>query len=207
MKLTPQEQQTLDAYNKNATMFASTRSKKKDWWEEKTKFRYYLPKGKILDIGSAGGRDANDFIEMGYEYLGIDISEEMIREAKRISPEAIFLRKSVYELDFPKDSFDGFWATAILLHMPKTRIDEALKSIHNVVINNGIGFISLKKGEGERFVEGDQYGLPYKRFFSFWQEDEFKVALSRNNFTVLESYELEHSNKKWLAFFVKVNKI
>lgn len=206
MKLTSVEQQTLDAYNKNAAIFAATRNIKNDWLQEKNKFKQYLPKGKILEIGSGGGRDANDLMAMGYEYTGIEISEGLISEAKKIAPKATFLFQSVYELSFPKDTFDGFWTCAVLLHMPKARISEALKSIHNVVKNGGIGFISLKRGEGEKFTEGDHVGISYKRFFSFWHEDEFTSILQKNYFEILESYELEHSNKRWLTFFVKVNK-
>jgi hypothetical protein len=89
--------------------------------------------------------------------------------------------------------------------MPKDRMSEALQSIHKVIKKGGIGFISLKKGEGERFVEGDHTGkIQYKRFFSFWEEEEFTNVLQNNHFEVLESYETDHSNKKWLVFFVKV---
>jgi ubiquinone/menaquinone biosynthesis C-methylase UbiE len=206
MKLTIQEQQTLDAYNKNAAIFAETRNKKRTWIKEKEKLRQYLPSGKILDIGSGSGKHTNDLMNMGYEYIGIEVSEKLIKEAEKYFPKATFLLQSVYELNFPEDTFDGFWACAILLHLPKARIDEALKCIYKVIKNEGIGFISLKKGKGEKFVEGDHYGINYKRFFSFWQENEFKKVLHTNNFEVLESYELEYSNKRWLAFFVKVNK-
>lgn len=203
MKLTSQEQETLDAYNKNATAFATSRNKKGDWEQEKKKFNQYVPHGKILEVGCGGGRDAKDLLKMGYDYVGTDISEGLLKEAQKNNPTATFLKQSVYELDFPENTFDGFWACAVLLHMPKERMKEALHSIHTVLKDGGIGFISLKKGEGQGFVEGDHVGISYKRFFSFWEEDEFKSILEENGFEVVESYELEHSNKPWLVFFVK----
>lgn len=206
MKLTNVEQQTLDAYNKNAVTFASTRRHEENWLQERNKFKQYLSKGKILDIGSGGGRDAKDLMAMGYKYIGIEISKNLIYEAEKYAPKANFLLQSVYDLKFPKDTFDGFWACAVLLHIPKARISEVLRNIHHVVKNGGIGFVSIKKGEGERFVEGDHIGIPYKRFFSFWYEDEFASILQKNGFEVLESYELKHTDKMWLSFFVKVNK-
>lgn len=42
-----------------------------------------MPAGKILEVGSGGGRDAKDLIEMGYEYIGIDISKGLLEEAKK----------------------------------------------------------------------------------------------------------------------------
>src|SRR3989344_37116 len=199
MKLTPQEKLTIEAYDQNATTWAQSRNKKGDWAKEKETFKEYLPSGKVLEIGSGGGRDAKDLIEMGYEYTGTDISKGLLEEARKNNPKATFLLQSVYELDFPEKTFDGFWACAVLLHMPKDRMSEALKSIHNVIKKGGIGFISLKKGEGEKFVEGDHVGIAYKRFFSFWEEDEFTSYLEQNNFEILKSYKLEHSAKPWLS--------
>ncbi len=202
MKLTPQEQQTVDAYDVNATAWADSRDKQGVWGNEKNKFHSYLPQGKIVEIGSGGGRDAKDLIAMGYEYIGTDISKGLLEVAKKNNPAVTFFLKSVYELDFPEKSFDGFWASAVLLHMPKNRIDEALQNIKHILKPGGIGFISLKKGDGEKFVEGDHVGISYKRFFSFYKQEEFAEVLKRNNFEILESYEFDHSNKKWLAFFI-----
>lgn len=204
MKLTKQEKETMEAYDQNATAWADSRNVKGYWKEEKEKFYTYLPVGKILEVGAGGGRDAREFIEKGYDYIGTDISRGLLSEARKNNPGVVFLEQSLYELDFPQNTFDGVWACATLLHMPKDRIDEALQSIKRVMKDDGIIGITLKKGEGERFVEGDHVGMNYKRFFSFYEEDEFTNILKRNGFEVLESYETRHSNKAWLVFFARV---
>ena len=204
MKLSLQEQETIDAYNQNASAFSKSRNKVGAWLEEKQKLKTLLKQGKILDIGCGSGRDAKELINLGFEYIGIDYSEKLLEESRKNNPGVLFLKQSVYELDFPKNSFDSFWACAILLHMPKDKINNALKSIHGVMKTGAIGCITLKKGEGEKFVDDDHSGIQYKRFFSFYQQDEFINILNRNNFDVLESYEKDRSNKKWLVFFVSV---
>jgi ubiquinone/menaquinone biosynthesis C-methylase UbiE len=206
MKLTQQEQVTIEAYDQNAAAWSDSRNVKGYWREELDTFYSYLPEGKVLEVGAGGGRDAKEFISHGYEYVGTDISKGLLAEARKHNPGVQFLEQSVYELDFPENTFDGFWACATLLHMPKDRIDQALQSIHTVVRDQGIGAITLKKGDGERFVEGDHVGLSYRRFFAFYQEEEFARILDRNKFEVIESYETEHSNKPWLVFFVKIRK-
>lgn len=203
MKLTSQEQQTIDSYNQNASAFTKSRDEEKVWQEEKLKLKFYIKNGKVLDIGSGSGRDAKDLMQLGYEYVGVDYSDSLLNESRKNNPGILFLKQNVYELHFPQNSFDLFWACAILLHIPKERIDVALQSIHNVVKKGAIGCITLKKGEGEKFIEGDHTGIGYKRFFSFYLEDEFKTILNKNNFEVLVSYETSHSNKIWLVFFVK----
>lgn len=204
MKLTPQEQKTIDAYEKNAKAWASSRNDADYWQKEKRLFKKYLPTGKVLEVGAGGGRDAKDLIALGYSYIGTDISNGLLNEARINVPQAHFEIQSVYELDFLEESFDGVWACAVLLHMPKNRIDEALKSIRRVMKTGGTMCITLKMGTGERFVSGDHTGgIDYERFFSFYEDDEFRSILKRNEFEVLKSYVTDHSNKKWLVFFVK----
>lgn len=204
MELTDEEKQTIASYDTNAKVWAKSRNIKKFWLEEKEKFKKYLPQGKVIEIGSGGGRDSIDLMKMGYEYVGTDISKGLLNEAKKNNPSATFLQQSVYDLITPPKLYDGFWACAVLLHIPKKRMDEALKSIYKVIKKNGVGFISLKKGKRERFVKGDHAGIDYKRFFSFWDKNEFSLRLKENKFEILESYELIHSHRPWLVFFVKV---
>lgn len=149
MKLTQEEKLTIKAYDDNAKAWADSRNIQGDWAKQKETFKKYLPTGKVLEIGSGGGRDTKDLIAMGYEYTGTDISKGLLVEAKKNNPNAKFLLKSVYDLDFPAGSFDGFWACAVLLHMPKDRMSEALKSIHQVLKKEESALSRLKKA-GER---------------------------------------------------------
>lgn len=200
--LSTEEQHTIDSYNANAHAFASSRSDESSWLIEKQKLITFHPKGSIIDIGSGGGRDAKFFIRNGYEYVGIDYSDGLLHEARKINPGVQFYKQSVYQLDFPPNTFDLFWACAVLLHVPKQKMDTALQSISRVIKSGAVGCITLKKGEGERIVAGDHKGLNYSRFFSFYEQDEFAAVLERNRFIIKESYVTDHSHKKWLVYFV-----
>lgn len=159
-----------------------------------------MPKGKIIEIGSGGGRDAQMLISMGYDYIGTDVSQTLLEVAQENNPGARFVYQSVYELNFPNEKFDGFWTAATLLHIPKSRIDEALQSIKNVLKDDAVGFISLKEGEREEIV--DQY--EGKRFFAFYSMEEFEEVLKRNNFEVLWKLRQPVSeNTIWLQFIVR----
>ncbi len=200
MNLAREELDTVNTYNKNSSEWASKHSTKGFWSEEMNKFHDLLPSGKILEIGAGGGRDARELIGIGYDYTGVDVSEGLLKEAKKNCPEGKFLQQSIYELDFLPDYFDGFWTSATLLHIPKNRIDEALSKINEVVKSKGVGFISIKKGKGER-IEDDEG----PRLFSYYQEKEFKNILNRNNFEIIEFKEKEMSEKTiWLIYFVRV---
>lgn len=202
VRLTREEQETLGSYNKYGEQWAESHLDFDFWAPELERFKKYLPSGKILEIGSGGGRDARELIKKGYNYIGTDISEGLLKAAKKYNPGAKFLLKSVYDLDFPENSFDGFWACAVLLHIPKNRIDKALKQIHRIVRLGGTGFVSVKKGRGERAtVEQPPDG---KRFFSYYSLEQFQEVLLRNDFEILYSKERKKTKKTtWLIYFVR----
>ena len=201
MELTAEEKITLETYNATAKQWSEKHATVGFWKEEMGTFRKLLPSGKILEIGSGGGRDAKELIALGYEYVGTDISTGLIEVAKRENPHATFLSQSVYELDFPEGTkFDGFWASAVLLHIPKVRINAALQHIKKFMRDGAVGFISLKQGDGERIEED-------KRFFVYYYEEEFRQVLQGNSFEVVQTTVRSMSGKTtWLCFFVRVHK-
>jgi SAM-dependent methyltransferase len=201
MELTAEEKITLETYNTTAKQWSVKHATVGFWKEEMEIFRKLLPNGKILEIGSGGGRDAKELIALGYEYVGTDISTGLIEVAKKENLTATLLVQSVYDLDFLEGTqFDGFWASAVLLHIPKARIDTVLQRIRRFMRAGAVGFISLKQGEGERLEED-------KRFFVYYSEEEFRQVLQRNNFEVVETTTRPMSEKTtWLCFFVRVYK-
>lgn len=199
IELTPEEHLTLDTYNAIAPEWAKSHSTKDFWKQELGVFNKYLPSGKVIEIGCGGGRDAEVLSESGYDYIGTDISEGLLEEARKRNPNLTFYHQSVYELNFPVNHFDGFWASASLLHIPKYRAIEVLQRIHRIVRPNGIGFISLKQGEGEEILEG--------RYFVYYSTAAFSNILMASRFHLLESTSKSMSPKTtWLNFFVQVKK-
>src|SRR3989338_5464666 len=101
--LTPQELQTLNAYD---TFLAKTRTTKHGditfWQKQFHLFTSFLPSGTILDLGCGAGRDALLFAtNTAYRYVGVDLSSKMLDEARKIAPEADFRQMNMYNLDFP----------------------------------------------------------------------------------------------------------
>jgi SAM-dependent methyltransferase len=53
-----------------------------------------------------------------------------------------------------EDEFDGVWACASLLHVPKSRIDGVLRRLSRALKVGGILYMSFKKGDGESVRDG-----------------------------------------------------
>ncbi len=205
MKLTKQEKITIKSYDANALEWSNKHLNPSDWKDELKTFNKYLPKGKVIEFGCGGGRDAKPLSGLGYKYLGTDVSKGFLKEAKKNNPKLKFIYKSLYKLDFKQNEFDGFWASAVFLHIPKDRMDLVLKNITKIIRPDGIGFISVKEGKGELLESDDVEGL--ERLWSYYTLEGFGGLLGRNNFKVLQKYRKKASEKTtWLIYFVKVIK-
>lgn len=203
-EFTPEELLTIASYDRTAKEWTRNHSTADFWASEFTRFKTYLPKGKILELGAGGGRDARLFIDGGYYYIGTDVSGGLLEQARIANPTGLFLRQSIYNLVFPKDYFDGFWASAVLLHIPKNRLKEALEKINHVTRKSGIGFISIKEGQGEKIEEDLEYG---EKLFSYFSDEEFATYLYDCNFDVLWHQRRPMSEKTiWLTYLVETRK-
>lgn len=200
--LTPQEQGTISTYDKIAHEYAVSRSKIILWKPEMNLLKDLLPTGHLLEIGAGSGRDCKELIKLGYKYTGIEPSGGLLAIARQQNPDARFDHNTLYDLNY-KEKFDGFWCTAVLLHVPRNRIDEALQTIGRNLKSGAIGFITIKEGIGEQ-VRIESEDPTSRLFFTYWDTESFKAVLHRNGYEVLREGRRIHLDVDWLTYHVRV---
>jgi len=213
IKLTAEEQETLATYDREAQEWSITHDRIEFWQQEVAELQELLPSGSLIEIGAGGGRDARLLIAAGYDYLGTDISQPMLDEAKSRNPEAKYEQKSIYELDYPAETFDGFWMSNTLHHVPKRRVPKALRSLHRILKPGAIGFLSVKEGTGEKMTDQVAEAATegsYRRFFSFFRKQELQELLEENGFDIVQSnlyrpgtHVVMNKKTTWLTMFVR----
>ncbi len=120
------------------------------------------PNSLILDLGCGSGRDSRYFLDQGHRIVAVDPVETIAACAAKYLGHPVRVQKAE-EID-EKDTFDGIWACASLLHIPKSRMKATFQAINNALKPGGIWFMSFKKGESEsrdqkqRFF--NNYSLP-----------------------------------------------
>lgn len=191
------------AYNKIANDWFKDH-KESDWWADSAyKFLGYLQKAdRILDVGCGAGLKTRYLIEKGFNVIGIDFSEEMIRLAKDYCPEGEFYVKDIREplnLGF----FDGIFAQAVLLHIPKSEVIEVIVEFKNSLKENGYLYLAVKEQrpdeKDEQIVEENDYGYKYERFFSFFTLPEIKDYLSQLNMKVVHDNVISREDTNWIV--------
>jgi SAM-dependent methyltransferase len=63
--------------------------------------QHRITKGLVVDLGCGSGIWAAEVIRAGYDVLGVDQSEAMIRLARKKAPEAKFIRASFLDVPLP----------------------------------------------------------------------------------------------------------
>lgn len=147
-------------------------------------FLSLLPKpAKILDVGCGGGQDSKFLSENGCDVLGIDISAEMIKLARKYSPKSNFILTDVHEL--PKATeYDGIWCSRVFHHISMDKQRAFLNKLNTLLKKGGIlhitSAVSDKKADYEAFDAGEDKILK-KRL----TEESFKELLGSHNFEIL----------------------
>lgn len=202
------DQSTVEAYNKIAGEFHS-RNNAPLYEELYALFASHIKSGDhILDIGCGTGRDAEELVKLGLEYTGIDASEGMLAIARGRVKAGRFILGNFYKLNFPDNTFDGFWAAASFLHAPKTDMPILLQEAKRVTKSNGIGFISLKQKTlmDEGYIKETKAG-GIERYFAFYTKEEFKNILEKYAFEILSTrIKIEKDGTNWLCSIVKSKK-
>lgn len=155
---------TLKYYNKNAQSFASGTVSVK-FTEVQDKFLEKLnPDAYILDFGCGAGRDTKYFLSRGYQVDAIDGSEQLCRIASEYT--GIKVRQMLFQELDEKEKYDGIWACASILHLPKKQLREVLENMYAALKSEGWIYTSFKYGEFEVERNG--------RYFTDFTTDTFK---------------------------------
>lgn len=159
---------------------------------------------RVLDLGCGSGIQSKQLYDGGLSVVGLDLSPKMVDRARKRVPEAKFVVGDIAKLSFPKNSFDGIYARAALLHIPKNLIPKVLELVHKILKVNGVFYLTVKEGTGEMEVKSIEKGQKVKRFFSFFKVKELRRLLESSNFQVLKISRIKTSTPTyWLEVFVK----
>jgi SAM-dependent methyltransferase len=155
--------------------------------------------GRILDAGCGSGRDAREFLRRGYEVTAIDASSVLARVAsERTGVHVTVLRFEDMSWD---SKFDGVWACASLLHVPRADIDGVFNRFIKALRPGGGWYVSFKLGEAEEFRES--------RLFSDYTEQSLRELVRRHpqlelaRGWVTDDARAERVGHRWLNALLK----
>ena len=197
---------TQESYDNTAEEYSGNTQKLGTELKAQSFLSVLKPDSHILDLGCGPGRDANYFISKGYEVTGVDISSKMVEIAKRAAPEATFVVSDIEGFSYSENTYDAVWASASLLHIPKSDFASVLTKIRQCLKPKGIFYLSMKKGQGEELKPDMRYG-GQEKFWNYVEEEELVELVKTQGFQILEHTTYEQSTNyqthPWIALLCK----
>jgi SAM-dependent methyltransferase len=151
------DEATLQFYRDNARSYAERATTPSVRLKN---FLALLPQaGSILELGCGAGNHSVEILAGGFQLRATDGSPEMAEIAsRRLSHPVETLRFD--ELD-AQDAYDGVWASACLLHVPRDDLAAILRRIYQALKPAGFFYASFKVGESDgRDNLGRYYNYP-----------------------------------------------
>jgi SAM-dependent methyltransferase len=148
---------TLQFYRRNAEAYA-------DWTKAPSaRLKGFLallpPEGSILELGCGAGNHSADMLAAGFKLRATDGSPEMAEIASRKLGHTV--ETMLFDELNENEAYDGVWASACLLHVPRDELARILQRISRALKPEGIFYASFKVGEGDgRDNLGRYYNYP-----------------------------------------------
>lgn len=190
---------TLNYYNKFANEFTHG-TFSVDFSEIQQRFMDKLMSGAyILDFGCGSGRDTKSFIECGFRVDAADGSEEMCKFASANT--GIDVKHMLFQELCEVDRYDGIWACASILHLPKGELKQVLLKMSKALKNDGVIYTSFKYGD----YEGERNG----RYFSDFTIESFMDFCDDIEDLIIEEYWITtdvrpgRGDEKWMNLILR----
>ena len=195
------DEDTVRSYDASATEYAAEAATMPEWVvREIDAFVDALDgTGRILEIGSGGGRDARELERRGLSVRCTDVAQGFVDLLRADSLEADQLDPLTDDLADPRHpdtSYDGVWSCACLLHVARDDLVTVLGRLADATRSAGRIHASFKEGDGD--VRSTSSTDSRRRYIdTLWREPELRAQFAAAGWVVDEIDS--HGNKPWLA--------
>jgi 2-polyprenyl-3-methyl-5-hydroxy-6-metoxy-1,4-benzoquinol methylase len=139
------------------------------------------PAGRVLEVGSGGGRDALAMERLGLVVRRTDITPGFVELLRERGHACDLVDPRVDDLSSPDGPYDAVWANASLLHVARQDLPTVLSRLAAVVRDGGLLRISLKEGDGDGWSTHGSIRSP--RHFTYWRADDLRTVVEGAGWT------------------------
>jgi SAM-dependent methyltransferase len=155
--------------------------------------------GRILEIGSGGGRDASELQRRGLSVRCTDVAQgfvDLLRadgfEADRLDP----LTDELADPRHPDGHYDGVWSCACLFHVSREDLVTVLGRLARATRSGGRIHASFKEGDGE--VRSTSTTDARRRYTeTMWRVPDLRSQFMAADWVV--DHVGSHGDTPWLA--------
>ncbi len=143
--------------------------------------------GRVLEIGTGGGRDALELEKRGISVRRTDISKGFVELLRKSGFEADLLDPLTDELADPRrpgTTYDVIWACACLIHVSREDFGTVLGRLAEATRTGGRLHASVREGDGEDVSTHGSAAAPRRYFETYWRQPALRSALTDSGWIV-----------------------
>ncbi|NKI94215.1 class I SAM-dependent methyltransferase [Rhizobacter sp. SG703] len=150
------------------------------------------PGGRVLEIGSGPGRDADVLESLGLAVRRTDATQAFIDLMAERGQRAELLNVVTDELGGP---YDGVLAMGVLIHVDRNQTDAVLRKIHAALRPGGAFLAAMREGEGE--TTGEYHTV-------CWTRERFTERLAAAGLSVVwDADSVGRDGNNWIIYLAR----
>jgi 2-polyprenyl-3-methyl-5-hydroxy-6-metoxy-1,4-benzoquinol methylase len=150
------------------------------------------PGGRVLEVGSGPGRDADVLESLGFAVRRTDATQAFVDLMLERGKHAELLNVVTDELGGP---YDGVLAMGVLIHVDRNQTDAVLRKIHIALRPGGALLAAMRKGEGE--TAGDYHTV-------CWTRERFTGRLTAAGLSVIwDADSVGRDGNDWVTYLAR----
>lgn len=116
-----------------------------------------IPAGsRVLEVGCGNGKTLSALREMGCEVVGMDFSEEAIKQCARLVPGIDVRQGDLLDMPFEDGSFDIVVMSHVLEHVLPEDMDRAVSEVGRVLVPGGLAYVRVFSMADMRSEKGER---------------------------------------------------
>jgi SAM-dependent methyltransferase len=159
--------------------------------------------GRVLEIGSGGGRDALELETRGISVRRTDISKgfvDLLRERGFEADQLDPLTDDLADPRCPGTPYDGVWACACLIHVAREDLGTVLGRLAEATRSGGRLHASVREGDGEDVSTHGSAAASRRYTETYWREPALRSALTEAGWSVDEIRRcVGRPDDRWLS--------
>jgi 2-polyprenyl-3-methyl-5-hydroxy-6-metoxy-1,4-benzoquinol methylase len=174
------DKETINTYNLEAESIAKLHSTLTPHRIYKLIKENFIKGAATVDVGCGIGRDTHWLNQHGFPAIGVDGSEEMLKQAAEIYPTNTFIQDFLPELrNLAASQFQNILCSAVLMHLNQDDLNAACSRLLGLLNGNGCLVISFRgTNETDNREKGKLYQpISINEFLNIFTEKGCKIVL------------------------------